>query len=331
MSRVLVTGGAGFIGSHLVAACLAAGHSVHAIIRPGSDTQRLRPFDGRVTRHGFDLRDEDELKHCLGEVQPELIFHLAARPRRREDRSLDDVRDVAREDLLGLIGLLAAAAAAPRPASRLVRAGSLAEYGAAPSPYREDVREAPFTAYGAGLVAATQICAALQPRLPFPVATARLALTYGPAQSTDYLLPLLIQRCLAGEQTLVRHPTDRRDLVHVDDVIEALMRLGTASLPKAAIVNVASGLAPTMRQMAELVIAHTGADPASISYGDGHATSGAPDLRGSTDLARQWLGWQARIPLSEGIARTVTWYRASSVEADRRTDRAAMAFAAEVP
>ena len=124
---------------------------------------------------------------------------------------------------------------------------------------------------------------------------------------------------------------DRRDLIHVDDVVEALMQLGAAALPGAAILNIASGVAPTRKEMAELVIEHTGADPALITYGDGQASSGAIDLRGSAALALRKLGWRARIPLSDGIARTVAWYRAAPVEADPRPGHTTLVDAGEVP
>jgi nucleoside-diphosphate-sugar epimerase len=312
MARILITGAAGFIGSHLAKACVMAGHEVHAVLRASSDDTRLSPLAGRIVPHRLDLREAPAVRRCLAEVRPRLIYHLAAEPRRPETADFSDVRAAAETDLGALVELLAAAASVDPPTTRLVRAGSLAEYGAAPVPYREDTREAPRGAYGAGLVAATHFCAALQSRLPFPVVTARLALTYGPAQSLDYLLPLLIRRCLDKEAAFVRHPLDRRDLVHVDDVVDALMRLGTSPLPGGAIVNVASGYAPTMLSVAERIRVQTGAAAGLIRYGPAHASSGTADLRGATTRARKWLGWHARIPLSLGIARTVDWYRDAS-------------------
>jgi UDP-glucose 4-epimerase len=310
MARILITGCAGFVGSHLASACVAAGEEVHAVVRPQSDESRLRAQAGLITLHRLDLREATALRNCVAAVQPDLIYHLAARPRREEQADLGDARASVEEDLVSLIHLLAASGEARRPPRRLIRAGSLAEYGAAPSPYREDRREAPLGVYGAGLVAGTHLCAALRRRLPFPIVTARLALTYGPAQSTDYLLPQLIQRCLDGGESVVRHPLDRRDLIHVDDVIDALARLATVPLSGGnLVVNIASGVAPTMRTVAELVLAATGADANLISFGSGEATSGAADLRGSTARARKILGWRARIPLAVGIARTVDWYR----------------------
>jgi len=310
MARILITGGAGFVGSHLVAACVAAGHEVHAVVRPASDDRRLKAVAGRIVQHRIDLRETLAVRHCVAAVCPELIYHLAARPRRPEAPDLGDARASIEEDLGCLVALIAAAAGASPPPRRFVRAGSLAEYGTAPAPYREDRREAPLGVYGAGLVAATHLCAALQRRVPFQLVTARLALIYGPAQSTDYLLPLLIRRCLEGEETFVHHPLDRRDLIHIDDVVEALLRLGAAPLPGGSLlVNIASGAAPTMRALATLIIAETGAVPDLIRFGDGQASSGAADLRGSTARARRILGWRARIPLPAGIARTVDWYR----------------------
>jgi nucleoside-diphosphate-sugar epimerase len=314
MSRILITGAAGFVGSHLAEACVKADHQVHVIVRPGSQDERLCRIADRVTCHRIDLRADADVRQCLSDVSPEVVYHLAGSPRRAPSVSLEDARAYIGEDLDCLLSVIGAAAALRRPPGKFVRAGSLAEYGNAPLPYREDLREAPVTAYGAGMLAATHYLGALQPRLPFPVATARLALIYGPAQSTDYLLPLLIKQCLAGEASAIRRPDDRRDLLFAADGVAALMRMAATTLPPAAVVNICTGVAPTMREVAGLVLDATGADPGLVEFGDG-PVSGAADLRGSPDRAIELMDWRAKTALKDGIAQTVAWYRA---EAARR-------------
>jgi nucleoside-diphosphate-sugar epimerase len=325
MSRILITGGAGFVGSHLAKACLKADHQVHVVVRPGSSDERLRCLGNRIVHHRFDLGSEIELKNCLAEVVPNVIFHLAWSPRRPQKPHLEDARDTMREDVDCLIALLDAAADNHHPPDRLIRAGSLAEYGLAPLPYREDAREAPVTAHGAGLVAATHYINALQSRLPFPVATARMALVYGPSQSIDYLLPALITRCLAGDDSIVWRPSDRRDLIYVEDAVAALLRMAAAPLPPAAVINISTGIAPTMREVAHLVIEQTGVDPDLVRYRYDSPPSGAADLRGSPERAHSLLGWQSRIALAKGLERTVNWYRSYPVHKPK-PDRAAAAI-----
>lgn len=308
MSRVLITGAAGFIGSHMTRACVDAGYEVHVVARPGTDDSRLDAVDGAFTRHDFDLQSEEAIKRCLSDVSPEIVFHLAARPRRHEEAELNDAKAGIREHLNALLGLFGAASAVPHPPRKIVRTGSIAEYGAAPVPYEEDSRELPVTAYGAELAAATHFIGGLQARLPFPVITARLALVYGPMQSTKFMIPLLIERCLAGQHCVVHNPGDRRDLVYVDDVVEALLRIADAPV-STRLVNVATGIAPTMREVAKLIVEHTGADPDLIEYGAGFSPRGIRDLRASTARAKDLFGWSMRVPLAEGLARTVAWRR----------------------
>ncbi|MGE6784362.1 NAD-dependent epimerase/dehydratase family protein [Ensifer adhaerens] len=118
----------------------------------------------------------------------------------------------------------------------------------------------------------------------------------------------MIRCCLAGEHSIVRRPNERRDLLFVDDAVEALYRLSMEHAQGASIVNVASGHAPTMREVATLIIAASGADPALVEFLP-TVTSGDIDLCPSPALAEEVFGWKARISLDQGIARTVAWWR----------------------
>ncbi|BDA82949.1 NAD-dependent dehydratase [Aureimonas sp. SA4125] len=305
-SRIMITGAAGFIGAHLARTCVARGHAVHGIVRPSSDTSGL---DDAVTLHRFDIRDETAFRACLEDVRPDVVFHLAGSPRRPYRADLEDMRAFLREDLDGLVTLLKLCVEARRPPRAIVRAGSLAEYGAAPVPYRETVREVPLTAYGAHLVAATHLVATLQPRLSFPVSTARLALVFGPGQSEDYLVPLLVSRCLAGEELFVHRPDDRRDLIYVDEAVAGLLRIGEVPASAGRIVNLCSGSAPSMRDVARMVAATTGADPRLVVFNENKTRTRSSDLRGSPVLAYELLGWRTRISAAEGLRRMVSFQR----------------------
>jgi nucleoside-diphosphate-sugar epimerase len=309
MPRILITGGAGFVGSHLAAAAVAANHQVHIVARSSSDTSRLDKLGGLVERHGFDLRDDAELQRCLADIRPQIVFHLAASPRRGERSGMEDVHEFVREDLDNLVLLLRRLGEGDRPPSAVIRTGSLAEYGTAPPPHREQQREEPVTAYSAALVAATQLVAGIQARLPFPVTTARLALVFGPAQSRDYFVPLLISRCLAGQEAVVLRPDDRRDFIFVDDVVTALLRMASPVGRNAGVINISSGIAPSMREVAKLIVDLTEADPDLVKYSKSGPPCGAPHLCCSPELAGRILGWQTRISLSDGLGRTVQWYR----------------------
>jgi UDP-glucose 4-epimerase len=304
MRRTLVTGAAGFVGSQLVRRLLAGGDEVHVLVRPAARMDRLHDLAGDIQVHHSGLADRPTLDLCLAQARPERVFHLAAETRKVMTADVAAARR-SLANLTNLVTLIEALSAMRQPPEVVVRTGTIAEYGRAPVPFREDGREEPVNPYGASMLAGTRYLSLLGAELPCAVATARLALIYGPGQSTEYFVADAIRRCLAGEEVSVAHPADRRDLIHVDDAVAGLLALARNPPPGASVVNIATGIAPLMREVAQVVVAATGADPGLIRYGRSARDEPASELRADTARARDLLGWEARIGLAWGVRQTV--------------------------
>lgn len=300
---VLITGGAGFIGSKLAAAHAAAGDDVHIVVRPRGRIGSSRLTPGAIVAR-MHLDDVEALSTHLLKARPTIIYHLASDTGRGIGNAHALDAHPLTGDLHNFLALVTAAQAAPPRV--LVRAGSLAEYGNGVTPSRESQREQPLSAYTTAMVAGAHYAALLQPTLPFAIFTARLALIYGEGQSDSFLIPRLVQQCLAGTPCEVRHPSRRRDLMHVDDAVEGLRALARSDLPGGSIVNLCTGIAPTMRDVAGRISDLVGSDPTLITYGeDAESETGITNVLGAPDLAHALLGWSARIALDDGLARTV--------------------------
>jgi nucleoside-diphosphate-sugar epimerase len=304
--RALIVGGGGFIGSHLSRHCLDQGDEVHVLARDGSDISRLDAVRGRLTIHRLALDDRGALEKCLRDVRPDWICHLAVRTRTAARPDLHDLPQSIDDNLRPLLNLAMAIAATDHPPKALVRVGSLAEYGGgAAVPHDEREREDPLDSYTASLVAGTHYLQMVSSRLPCRVTTARPALVYGPTQSDSFFIPALIRSCLGGRVTIVRRPEARRDIVHVQDVARALRLLAMAPAAP-AILNIATGMGPTIGEIAEKIRLLTNAPEDLVRYeGEGGAES-SDIMVGSPALAAAAIGWRAEIGLDEGLAKLVS-------------------------
>jgi nucleoside-diphosphate-sugar epimerase len=308
--RSLIVGAAGFVGSHLVARRLAQRDEVHVIVRPSTDLFRLALYRDRITVHVLTLTDREALDAAILAARPDFVFNVAATDRREALPDFDDVQLSITDDLAGLASLIAALAMTPHPPRVMVRASSLAEYGPIPAPYVETQQEQPLTAYAAALVAGTCYARMIARRLPYALATARLALIYGPGQSVRFLVPTLIANSLAGRRTILNRPSDRRDLIHVDDAVAGLEAL--AEKPEVGLVNLSGGKASSVLEIARLIAAMTGASADLLEIGAPDFTPGTPLFLGCPKLARKALGWKVNVPLPTGLSETIEWYRRSA-------------------
>ncbi|MDZ4760267.1 MAG: SDR family NAD(P)-dependent oxidoreductase [Alphaproteobacteria bacterium] len=308
---VLVTGASGFLGAHLVRSLVSDGADVHALIRSGARLDRLGAQAGVTVWRG-DITDAEAVKSCLGEMRPSTIFHLAAHTAaRRAPADREQALQALQVNLLGVINMLHGAEASGAPVQRFVRLGGLEEYGAGPSPSCEAQRERPRSPYSASQVAATHWCQMIQPSLAFPVVTLRPALTFGPGQSTDFLIPALIDALLEGRRFATTAGNQSRDLVFVEDAIDALRAAAIADGLHGAIINVGSGLNFVIRDVvamvADILDAHALLDIGGAAEREGDLAC----LAGDPAEAERLLGWRVTTSLRDGLRLTIDWRRSS--------------------
>lgn len=314
-ASVLVTGGTGFLGSHLTRRLVHDGARVHLVARPDSSFERIADLRPLPHSDRLELADTAALDACVRRIRPDVVFHLAGFTSARGRIPLGDTADQllhrSYEVNLGGTMLVLQAILREAPSSRVIRTGGLAEYGIAPVPFHEDQREQPVSSYGASQVAATYLGQAMARQFGLAVTTVRPALVYGPAQSESFFIPSLIRACLAGRAFDMTSGEQTREFIYVDDVVDALVE--TALMPGLAgqVLNAGSGKEYRIRDVAELIVHQIG--------GRTVLRVGRPDAEGAdlqrlacdSRLIRQLVGWQARTPLEAGLERTIAWYRSA--------------------
>ncbi len=304
MLRVLtlVTGAAGFIGSHLVDRLLADGHEVIGVDDLSSGTN-IRP--------GVEMWEMDVADPALAEKvavrRPEVICHLAAQVSVRV--SVSDPLGDARTNVVGTANVLEAARAAG--GRKVVVTSSCAVYGvpdALPVPADAELR--PASPYAASKVAGEVYAGMYKQLHGIDFTTLTLANVYGPRQTPEGeagVVSIFTDALLAGRPTKVYGDgTQTRDYVYVLDVVDAFAR-AAGEAGGGGRFNVGTGLQTTDRDLHTLVAEAAGApdDPefAPPRLGDLPAMSVDPAA------TREALGWEPTTALAEGIAETVAWAR----------------------
>ena len=299
--RVLVTGGSGFIGSHLCRALLDGGADVEVWSRHGTAGGLVdRVMSPGITFHPIDVRDAKAVEQAMRARPPDRVFHLAGQ--RLIDRSAESVRKMMESHVLGLLHVVGNV----RPDVRIVVLGSCEEYGGAPVPFHEGHAPLARTGYGVSRLAATLACQSLESP---SICVARLAVVYGPGQTGDMFIPSLLSACVAGRPFAMTMGEQTRDFLYVDDAVRALIALADTEAAAAQIVNVGSGIETTVRQVAEEVASLSGG-AADIRFG---AKASRPDEAGryvcSIEKLHRLTGWRAHVALQEGFARSLAWWR----------------------
>ena len=310
--RVLVTGGAGFIGSNLVPMLIDAGHEVGVV--DDLSTGFERNLDPRAWSRVLDICDP-ALAATVAGFGPEAVVHLAA----QVDVQVS-IADPAFDHKVNVEGTRAVAAAARSAGARLMlAASSAAVYGPdVPVPTPESAAKAPFNPYGEHKLIGEAVLAETFGGDGRDYASLRFANVYGPRQSAlgeGGVVAIFARRMVLGETPVVYGDGGQtRDFVYVADVCRAIIAAIGAPGPLATpgtdghAYNVSTGLRTDVESLADLMREATGYEGAVT-----HEAERPGDVRDSAldpSKARAALGWKAGMDLREGIGLTAAWFEA---------------------
>ncbi len=312
--RILVTGGAGFIGSHLVEKLLAADHDVSILddfndfYDPRIKRKNIAAFAQNIALHEIDLRDGPAVKSLFArEKKFDVIVHLAARAGVRP--SIKEPQLYYDTNVNGTLHLLEAART--REIERFIFASSSSVYGIAKTvPFSEDLHlTQTISPYAATKIAAEFLCSTWSHLYKMRIVALRFFTVYGPRQRPDLAIHQFTRKIHAGEAIdQFGDGTTRRDYTYVDDILQGVLASLDYSGPLFDIFNL--GESETI-ELKELIAA------IETALGRKAKINQLPEQPGDVPLtcadiskAKKLLGYQPTTPFSVGLPKFVEWYLA---------------------
>lgn len=305
--NVLVTGGAGFIGSHLATGLVEDGHSVRVLdnLSTGS-TRNLAHLEGRITFLRGDLTDADLVARAVDGV--EVVFHQAALA--SVPRSVEKPLETHHACVTGTVMLLDASRRAG--VRRVVYAASSSAYGNQPvMPKHEGQVPEVLSPYAAAKLAGELYCESFAASYPLETVRLRYFNVFGPRQDPNSpysaVIPLFVAALLSGKQpTIYGDGTQSRDFTYVDNVVHANIQAAQAEGASGKVYNVACGESLNLLDLLRNICEQLGKP-----FAPNFAPPRVGDVKHSwadISAAQRDLGYSVRVDLDEGLRRTVEWY-----------------------
>ncbi|MFQ5599006.1 MAG: SDR family oxidoreductase [Candidatus Krumholzibacteriia bacterium] len=308
MPRMLVTGGAGFIGSHVTEALVERGHEVRVLDNLiTGHRENLAAVANEVDFHEADLRDIDAVRNAARDV--EVVFHIGALP--SVPRSMKDPTTTFECGVVGTHNVLEAGRA--HGVRRVVFASSSSVYGSNPQiPKVETMQTCPVSPYALSKLVGEQYMQLWHSALGLETVSLRFFNVFGPRQDPTSMYSGVLSRFITAllreePPTVFGDGTQSRDFTYVANVVDGVLRAADAPAATGQIINLACGNRISLNQILEKL--HEELAPVPAVYGDWCAG----DVRHSqadNTRARELLGWMPTVSFEDGLRKTIDWYLA---------------------
>ena len=304
-TKILVTGGSGFIGSHLIPLLAERDHKVYTLERHVTGRYVLGP--ARTTVYG-DIRDSFVIRKIIKEIQPEAVIHLAAIS--PVAYSYDHPQEVLEVNTLGTINLAEACLRDVPHFKHFLYAGTSEEYGNQMEfPIKENAELRPNSPYSVSKVAADKYLQYMRGAYEFPVTVLRPFNTYGRKEDTHFVVERALTQMLRDKTVMLGDPTPVRDLMYVEDHVNAYLTCLKNEKAIGEVFNFCTGRGVTVEEAINLLAKLTGFDGEILWNTIPARPLDIQKLVGSPEKAKRILGWQPKYSLEEGLKLAVEYWR----------------------
>ncbi|MBS7631723.1 SDR family NAD(P)-dependent oxidoreductase [Candidatus Bathyarchaeota archaeon] len=312
--RILVTGGAGFIGSHLTEELLRQGHSVIVLDNLSSGILNNLPKHKRLTFVEGDIRDFDLVDKLV--KRSDMVFHLAEYiPTTMSYGSGHVVKysiDAPLQDFdVSARGTLIVLNSAKKYGRKFIFTSTAAVYGGANFPLKEDFQPIPASPYGASKLCAEEYVRLYYRIYGLPTSIARLFNVYGPKQSKYVMYDVLLK--LKQNQfylEMLGTGDEIRDFVYVDDVVKALILIAQDEFATGEVYNVGSGKPIRINEMIHIMLELLGIRP-EVKFAGSSWKGDVKNL--IADISKiSMIGYRPECSLSKGLVKLINWFKSTN-------------------
>ncbi len=302
--RILVTGGAGFIASHVAEAMVAAGHQVLVVDNLSSGNREFVPAGAEFQQ--IDITDKEAIQTCIKQWQPEVINHHAAHI--QVGYSVKNPQFDAENNILGLLNIMEAAKEVPIKKVMMASTGG-AMYGDKPVPFTEEMKEEPLSPYGISKRSGELYLNFYRTTYQIPYICLRYANVYGPRQNPhgeSGVVAIFSEMIMEGKKPVINGDgSHTRDYVFVTDVVKANMAALTTDF--VGELNIGTGIETSTLEVFRKVVAQLGVDIPEVHGPERPGEQVRSVL--SYAKAQEVLGWQPTVMFDQGVELVAQWYR----------------------
>jgi len=320
MSRVLITGVTGFVGSHLAEKLISEGYEVHGLVRrvANRDLQPIKKIVKDIVLLSGDITNYVSIRSALKAAKPDFVTHLAALTPVRD--SFERPYEYEEVNYLGTMNVAHAMLELPDPQTRRLIAASTAEvYGLQETkPLTEELVLKPTSPYAVSKAAADLYLQMMFQTYGLNVVTLRPTNTYGRKFDKSFMVEYLVTQMLKKEKVYVGAPDSVRDYMYIEDHINAYLMAMEKEEAKGQVFNVGTGVGTSNKELSEKVAEKIGYKKSKIvfgSYPPGYPyrplISDQPYIVLDATKIKTKLGWKPTVSLNEGLGRVISYFESS--------------------